>query len=132
MTKDIDPTPRQGNQYSPSSAALDIARLKERHNALKDDFGEMRSMVVDIKGLLLNHITSAQERHSQLLATFNQHNLEDAVVHHRVLQIDRHLEATDARLEESNKRDPVTFWTSVSAGVVALCAIATAIWGNKP
>jgi hypothetical protein len=77
VTQDIDPTPRHGNPREPSSASIDIARLKERHNALKDDVGDMRSVVMDIKGLLMSHITSAGKRHAQLLATFNQHNLED-------------------------------------------------------
>jgi hypothetical protein len=132
MTENLDPTPRSGNQHSPSSAMLDIARLKERHSALKADVGDMREIISDIKELLVSHIGNSNDRHAQLLATFNQHNLEDAVVHQRVLQIDTHLAATDQRLEESTKRDPVSFWTSIAAAGTAVGAILTAIFGGKP
>ena len=137
MTEDIDPTPRY--EREPSSAALDISRLregfvslKERHNALKNDVSDMRSSLGDIKELIVNHMESTGARHAQLLATFNQHNLEDAVVHQKVLQIDSHLRATDAHLEESTKRDPVTFWTSIAAAGTAVGAVLTAVFGGKP
>jgi len=126
MTEDIG----SGSHREPSSASLDIAKLKERHIALKADVGDMRANLADIKGLLIGHINNSDNRHAQLLATFNQHNLEDAVVHQKVLQIDTHLEATDARVEEMNKRDPVTFWTSIAAAGTAIGAIATAIFGG--
>lgn len=132
MNEEMDPTPRHGSQREPSSAALDIVRLKERYSALKGDVGDLREMMGDIRTLLVTHVASATERHAQLLATFNQHNLEDAVVHQKVLQIDTHLEATDTRVEEMNKRDPVTFWTSIAAAGTAVGAIATAMFGGKP
>lgn len=133
MTEEI--TPKNGH---PSRSDLEIAKLRERHNALKDDVGDMRSAVVRIEGLMVSHIHSSSERHAQLLATFNQHNLDDTIVHQRVLQIDTHLTATDKRLEdamkreEEKKRDPVSFWTSIAAAGTAVGAILTAIFGGKP
>jgi hypothetical protein len=117
--------PSDRHQYS---AETDIARLKERCIALKDEMGEMRGVVMDIKALLLTHISSSGERHAQLLATFNQHNLEDAVVHQRVLSLQQDID--DARAE--SKRDPVTFWTSIAAAGTAVGAIFAAIHGGKP
>lgn len=131
MTEDIG----SGSHREPSSAALDIAKLKERHLALKSDFSDMRDTMADIKSLLIGHIQNSDNRHAQLLATFNQHNLEDAVVHQKVLQIDTHLSATDARLEEykkENARDPVSFWTSISAVVTAVGGIIYFILTGKP
>lgn len=137
MTQDLDPTPRY--EREPSSASLDISRLresfvslKERHSALKDDVSDMRGNIGDMKELLLIHIENATKRHEQLLATFNQHRLENAVLSQKVIQIDTHLTATDARIEESTKHDPVTFWTSMAAAGTAVGAIATAIFGGKP
>ena len=137
MTQDLDPTPRY--EREPSSASLEIARLresfvslKERHNALKDDVSDMRSNIGDVKEILLAHMENARERHEQLLATFNQHRMENAVLSQKVIQIDTHLTATDTRIEESTKRDPVTFWTSMAAAGTAVGAIATAIFGGKP
>ena len=137
MTEDLNPTPRY--EREPSSASLEIARLresfvslKERHNALKDDVSDMRSNIGDVKEILLAHMENARERHEQLLATFNQHRMENAVLSQRVIQIDTHLAATDTRIEESTKRDPVTFWTSIAAAGTAVGAIATAIFGGKP
>ena len=130
MTEDLNPTPRY--EREPSSASLEIARLresfvslKERHNALKDDVSDMRSNIGDVKEILLAHMENARERHEQLLATFNQHRMENAVLSQKVIQI-------DARMEERTKRDPVTFWTSMAAAGTAVGAIATAIFGGKP
>jgi hypothetical protein len=128
MTEDIG----SGSHREPSSATLDIAKMKERHIALKSDVGDLRDTVGDIKALLIGHIQNSDTRHAQLLATFNQHNLEDAVVHQKVLQIDKHLENTDARLEATNKRDPVTFWTSMGAAATTIGTILYVIFNGKP
>jgi hypothetical protein len=135
MTQDLDPTPRHGH---PSSAEIDISKLreshialKERHAALKDNVGELGATMMEVKGLLLAHITNATERHAQLLATFNAHNLEDAVVHQRVLQIDVHQKATDQRLEDMGKRDPVSFWSSITAAVTAVGTVVYVIFGGR-
>jgi hypothetical protein len=110
-----------------SSAEIDIVRLRERHIALKADVGDMREVMADIKSLLIGHINSADARHSQLLATFNQHNLEDAVVHQRVLSIQQDIDDLSAE----SKRDPATFWTSIAAAGTAVGAIFAAIFGGK-
>jgi len=127
MTEEIG----SGHHREPSSATLDIAKMKERHIALKADVMDMRDTMADIKDLLIGHINNSDNRHAQLLATFNQHNLEDAVVHQKVLQIDTHLEATDARIEEMNKRDPATFWTSIGAGATAIGSIIAVIYARS-
>lgn len=124
MTEDIG----SGSHREPSSASLDIAKLKERHIALKADVGDLKEVMADVKGLLIGHIQSSDSRHAQLLATFNQHNLEDAVVHQKVLQIDTHLTATDSRIEALGQRDPVTFWTSISAAATALGGVIGVIY----
>jgi nitrogen fixation/metabolism regulation signal transduction histidine kinase len=136
VTEDL---PADRYEREPSSALLEISRLregyvslKERHNALKSDVSDMRSSLGDLKEILLTHVENAGERHSQLLAAFNQHRLESAVLSQKVLQIDAHLTATDTRLEDSTKRDPVTFWTSMAAAGTAVGAIAAAIFGGKP
>lgn len=114
-----------GHHREPSSATLDIAKLKERHIALRSDVSDMRDTMSDIKGLLIGHITNSDTRHAQLLATFNQHNLEDAVVHTKVLQIDEHLRNTDknvASLGETignDKRSPVAIILAVLASLAA-------------
>lgn len=123
MTEDIG----SGSHREPSSASLDIAKLKERHIALKSDVADIRDTMSDIKGLLISHITTTDTRHTQLLATFNQHNLEDAIVHQRVLQLDRNLENTNKSVESliNDKRSPV----AIALGVVSgLGTAATAIW----
>lgn len=117
---------------NPSSAALDIARMKERHIALKEDVGGLKEVLADVKDLLIGHINNSDNRHAQLLATFNQHNLEDSTVHQKVLQIDTHLEATDARVEAMTKRDPVTFWTSISAAITAVGGLIYVLFNGKP
>jgi nitrogen fixation/metabolism regulation signal transduction histidine kinase len=136
MTEELAPPPR--HEREPSSASLDISHLresyvslKERHSALKDDVSDMRSNIGDVKEILLAHMENASERHAQLLATFNQHRLENAVLSQKVIQIDAHLTATDTRMEESTKRDPVTFWTSITAAGTAVGAVLTAIFGGK-
>lgn len=116
----------------PSSSDIDIARLKEKYDHMREGWQETRSLINELREILLAHMENARERHAQLLATFNQHNLEDAVVHQKVLQIDSHLRATDAHLEESTKRDPVTFWTSIAAAGTAVGAVVAAIFGGKP
>jgi hypothetical protein len=128
MTEEIG----SGHHREPSSATLDIAKMKERHAALKDNVADMGETMADIKALLIGHIQNSDNRHAQLLATFNQHNLEDAVVHVKVLQIDAHLTATDTRVEALSKRDPVTFWTSVSAAVTAIGGLLYVIFNGKP
>ena len=138
MTQDLDPTPRY--EREPSSASLDIARLrenfvslKERHNALKDDVSDMRSNIGDVKEILLAHMENARERHEQLLATFNQHRMENAVLSQKVIQIDTHLSSTNARLEASIRRDPVNFWTSMASAAGAIGTIVyTIIHGSSP
>lgn len=118
-----------GSHREPSSASLDIVKLKERHMALKSDMSELRDSISDIRELLVGHISNSDSRHAQLLATFNQHNLEDAVVHQRVLTMKEELKS----LQEESKRDPVTFWTSIAAAGTAAGAILTAIFGGgKP
>jgi chromosome segregation ATPase len=116
----------------PTSADVDIARLKERYERVKEETQETRVLIGDLREILLAHMENASERHAQLLATFNQHRLENAVLSQKVLQIDTRLAATDTRIEESTKRDPVTFWTSIAAAGTAVGAIATAIFGGKP
>ncbi len=130
MTEDIG----SDRHRNPSSAMLDIAKMKERHAALKEDVGDMKAVIMDIKGLLLAHITNASTNHAQLLATFNQHNLEDTVVHQTVLRIDEHLKNTDANVAELTKRDPLTFWTSLSAAATAVGGIIYMVLhgGNPP
>ena len=114
---------------NPSSAEIDIVKLRERHSALKDNVDDMSATMMDIKSLLLTHINSSGERHSQLLATFNQHNLEDTIVHQRVIGMREEMDA----LKEESKRDPVTFWTSIAAAGTAVGAVLTAIFGGgKP
>jgi hypothetical protein len=114
-----------GSHREPSSATLDIAKLKERHIALRSDVSDMRDTMSDIKGLLIGHIQNSDSRHAQLLATFNQHNLEDAVVHTKVGQIDEHLKNTDmnvAALVETinnDKRSPVAIILAVLASLAA-------------
>lgn len=49
MTEGLDDDRRS---RSPSSDAIDIARLRERHNALRDDMGEMKGDIHEIKNLL--------------------------------------------------------------------------------
>ena len=117
---------------NPSSAEIDIAKLRERHIALKEDVGGLKEVLADVKELLIGHINNSDNRHAQLLATFNQHNLEDSTVHTKVLQIDKHLEATDARLEAMNKRDPVSFWTSIGAAATTIGTILYVIFNGKP
>lgn len=119
---------------NPSSAEIDIVKLRERHIALKEDVGGLKEVLADVKSLLIGHINNSDNRHAQLLATFNQHNLEDATVHQKVLQIDAHLEATDSRIEEYNKRDPVTLWTSITAAITAVGGIIYMVLhgGNPP
>ena len=131
MTEDIG----SDRHRNPSSAEIDIAKLKERYLQLKEDAADDRTVMAEVKFLLVGHIQNSDHRHAQLLATFNQHNLEDAVAHTKMHQIDMHLSATDERLEEhiaSSKRDPVTFWTSIAAAGTAVGAILAAIYGNKP
>ncbi len=129
MTQDIG----SGAHREPSSAALDIARMKERHIALKEDVGGLKEVLADVKDLLIGHINNSDNRHAQLLATFNQHNLEDSTVHQKVLQIDAHLRATDARVEDMNKRDPVTLWSSITAAATAAGTVLYVIFGGgKP
>jgi hypothetical protein len=131
MTEEIG----SGQHREPSSATLDIAKMKERHAALKDNVADMGETMADIKALLIGHIQNSDNRHAQLLATFNQHNLEDAVVHQKVLQIDKHLEATDTRIEEyrsESKRDPVAFWTSVTAAAGAVGTIIYTVINGQP
>jgi hypothetical protein len=131
MTEDIG----SGSHREPSSATLDIAKMKERHIALKADVGDLRETMADVKELLIGYIHTSDSRHAQLLATFNQHNLEDAVVHQKVLQIDKHLEATDSRIEEyksNSKRDPVAFWTSITAAAGAVGTIIYTVLNGKP
>lgn len=120
---------------NPSSAAMDIVKLKERYLQLKEDAADTKSVMADIKELLIGYIQTSDSRHAQLLATFNQHNLEDAVAHTKMLQIDEHLTATDARLEEyksESKRDPVSFWTSITAAVTAVGGLVYFLFNGKP
>ncbi len=122
MTEEI--TPRNGH---PSSADLDIAKLRERHNALKADMSSMRGTMADIKELLIGHMQNSDGRHAQLLATFNQHNLEDAVVHQKLIVIAE----TVKEMGSASKRDPATFWTSVGAIFAGAGAVLWSIFGGK-
>ncbi len=110
---------------------MDIVKLKERYLALKDNAEETRSIMGDVKALLIGHIQNSDARHAQLLATFNQHNLEDAVVHQKVLQIDTHLENTDANVAnltasvDGDRRSALGLVMGVLSGIGTA---ATAIW----
>jgi hypothetical protein len=101
-----------------------VVKLKERYSVIISD-------VAEIKSILVSHISSSNERHRELLATFNQHNLEDAVIHQRVVQIDAHLTNTDTNVAnltasvESDKRSPVALILGTLSG---LGTAATAIW----
>ena len=123
MTEDIG----SGSHREPSSASLDIAKMKERHIALKSDVGDLRETMSDVKALLIGYIQTSDSRHAQLLQVFNDHSKEDAVVHQRVLQIDEHLKNTDANVAalEADKRSPVAIALGVLSGIGTA---ATAVW----
>lgn len=112
---------------NPSSAEMDIVKLKERYTQLKEDAADTRHVMADIKELLIGYIQTSDHRHAQLLATFNQHNLEDAVIHTKVLQIDKHLENTDANVAAltASNRSPIAIALGILSG---LGTAATAIW----
>ncbi len=116
-----------------SDAEIDVVKLTIQYGSLASDMS-------DVKGMLTQFIKINDDRHAQLLATFNQHNLEDAVFHQKVVQIDTHLTATDKRVEDIGKRvddavtrDPVSFWTAVgSAAATAATIVYTIIHGTPP
>lgn len=112
MTEDIG----SGSHREPSSASLDIAKLKERHIALKADVGDMREVMADIKALLIGHIQTSGNRHAELLQSFNDHKQEDAVAHQRILSVDQRVEHL-----ESDKKG----WTGVALG---LGGVAAGVW----
>lgn len=112
MTEDIG----SGSHREPSSASLDIAKLKERHIALKADVGDMREVMADIKDLLIGHIEASGSRHAELLQSFNDHKQEDAVAHQRILSVDQRVESLEA-----DKKG----WTGVALG---LGGVAAGVW----
>lgn len=114
MTEDIG----SGSHREPSSATLDIAKLKERHIALKSDVGEIREVMADIKSLLIGHIQTSGNRHAELLQSFNDHKQEDAVAHQRILAVDQRVE----HLEADKKG-----WTGVALGLGGAVAGAWAL-----
>lgn len=112
MTEDIG----SGSHREPSSASLDIAKLKERHIALKADVGEVREVMADVKRLLIGYIQTSDNRHAQLLQVFNDHSKEDAVAHQRILVVDQRVESL-----ESDKKG----WTGIGLG---LGGAAAGVW----
>lgn len=112
MTEDIG----SGSHREPSSASLDIAKLKERHIALKSDVGDLRETMADVKALLIGYIQTSDNRHAQLLQVFNDHTKEDAVAHQKILAVDQRVESL-----ESDKKG----WTGVALG---LGGVAAGVW----
>lgn len=112
MTEDIG----SGSHREPSSASLDIAKLKERHIALKADVGDLRDTMADVKALLIGYIQTSDSRHAQLLQVFNDHTKEDAVAHQKILSVDQRVESL-----ESDKKG----WTGIGLG---LGGAAAGVW----
>jgi hypothetical protein len=105
-----------GSHREPSSATLEIAKLKERHIALKADVGELGDTMAEIKGLLIGYIQTSDSRHAQLLQIFNDHAKEDAVAHQKVLSLEQRAESLEA-----DKKG----WTGIGLG---LGGAAAGIW----
>ncbi len=122
MTEDI---PSDRHKSNPE---IDIVKLKERHMALREDFNGLRDLIEEVKSILIAHIQASDSKHAQLLATFNQHDREDAVAHQKMLGMGAQI----ASLESESKRDPVSFWTAVSGAAVAIGTIVYVIINGKP
>jgi hypothetical protein len=116
-----------GSHREPSSATLEIAKLKERHIALKADVGELGDTMAEIKGLLIGYIQTSDSRHAQLLQIFNDHAKEDAVAHQKVLSLEQRAESLEA-----DKKGWAGVGLGVSGAAAGIWALIKSFAGGSP